>query len=87
LSNDTTSAASRIALLYLSNDFSSFTYCITAEIKIAVAKASFNLKTFHQQNELKCKEETDKCYIWSTALCGAGTWKLRKVDQKWLESL
>jgi hypothetical protein len=23
-----------------------------------------------------------KCYTWSTASCGAGTWALRKVDHK-----
>jgi hypothetical protein len=28
-----------------------------------------------------------KCYSWSTALYGAETWKLRKVDQKYLESV
>jgi hypothetical protein len=27
-----------------------------------------------------------KCYIWSIALYGVGTWKLRGVDQKHLES-
>jgi uncharacterized GH25 family protein len=27
-----------------------------------------------------------KCYIWSIALCGAETWTVRKVDQKYLES-
>jgi hypothetical protein len=27
-----------------------------------------------------------KCYIWGIALYGAGTWTLRKVDQKYLES-
>jgi hypothetical protein len=27
-----------------------------------------------------------KCYIWSIALCGAETWTLRDVDQKYLES-
>jgi hypothetical protein len=26
-----------------------------------------------------------KCYMWSTALYGAETWTLRKVDQKHLE--
>jgi hypothetical protein len=26
------------------------------------------------------------CYIWSIALCGAETWTLRTVDQKYLES-
>jgi hypothetical protein len=28
-----------------------------------------------------------KCYIWSLALYGAETWTLRKVDQKYLQSL
>lgn len=28
-----------------------------------------------------------KCYIWSIALCGAETWVLWKVDQKYLQSL
>jgi len=27
-----------------------------------------------------------KCYIESIALCGAGPWALRKVDQKYLEN-
>jgi hypothetical protein len=27
-----------------------------------------------------------KCYIWSVALCGAETWTLGEVDQKYLES-
>ena len=27
-----------------------------------------------------------KCYIWSTALCGAETWTLRAIDEKHLES-
>ena len=27
-----------------------------------------------------------KCYIWSTAICGAETWTLRAVDQKHLGS-
>jgi hypothetical protein len=26
-----------------------------------------------------------KCYIWSVSLCGAGTCKLQKVHQKYLE--
>jgi hypothetical protein len=28
-----------------------------------------------------------KCYIWSIALYGCETWTLRKLDQKYLESL
>jgi hypothetical protein len=27
-----------------------------------------------------------KCYIWGIAFCGAVTWTLRKVDQKYLEN-
>jgi hypothetical protein len=32
------------------------------------------------------KKKLVKCYIWSIALYGAGTWTLWKVDQKYLES-
>jgi hypothetical protein len=34
---------------------------------------------------LNLKKKLVKCYIWSTALYGAETWTLRKVDQKYLE--
>jgi len=27
-----------------------------------------------------------KCYIWSVTLCGAETWTLWKVDQKYMEN-
>jgi hypothetical protein len=40
----------------------------------------------HQQTELKFKEKSVKCYIWSIALCGAETWTLRKTDKNYLES-
>jgi hypothetical protein len=36
--------------------------------------------------ELNLRKNLVKCYIWSVALYGAGTWTLRKVDQKYLES-
>jgi hypothetical protein len=42
--------------------------------------------SFHQQIGLKLRKKLVKCYIWSVALCGAETWTLRKVDQKYLES-
>jgi hypothetical protein len=42
--------------------------------------------SFHQQIRLKFKEKPVKCYIWCTALCGAENGKLRKADQKYLES-
>jgi hypothetical protein len=36
--------------------------------------------------ELNLRKKLVKCYIWSIALCGAETWTLRIVDQKYLES-
>ena len=41
---------------------------------------------FHQQIGFKFKEETNKFWTWSIALCGAETWTLRKADQKYSES-
>jgi hypothetical protein len=41
--------------------------------------------SFVQHIGLKFKEETVK-YIWSIALCDAGTWTLREIGQKYLES-
>jgi hypothetical protein len=35
---------------------------------------------------LNLKKKLVKCYIWSIALYGAETWKLRKVDQEYLGS-
>jgi hypothetical protein len=60
----------------------------TREIKhtIAMTNAIFNKKkTFYLQIGLKFKEDIVKCYTWNIALCGAETWILRKVDQKYLE--
>jgi hypothetical protein len=42
--------------------------------------------SFHQQIGFKFKEEITKCYTWSIALYGTETWKLRKIDQKYVES-
>jgi hypothetical protein len=36
--------------------------------------------------DFNLREKLGKCYTWSVALCGAATWTLRKVDQKYLES-
>ena len=60
----------------------------TREIKssIAMTKAAFNKKTFHQQIGPKFKDETLKCYICRVAFYGAESWTLRKADQKYLES-
>jgi hypothetical protein len=63
----------------------------TCEIKsrIAMAKAAFKKKKktlFTSKLDLNLRKKLVKCYIWSTALYGAETWTLRKVDQKYLES-
>ena len=64
--------------------------CCTREIisQIAVAKALFNKnKTlFSAKLDLNLRKKIVKCYIWSKALNGAGTWTLQKVEQKCLES-
>jgi hypothetical protein len=52
--------------------------------RIAMAKASFSC---HHKWDLNLRKKLVKCYIWSIALYGAETWTLRKVDQKYLESL
>ena len=62
----------------------------TCEIKsrIAMAKATFNKRRglFTSTLDLKLRNKLVKCYIWDIALYGAGTWTLRAVDQKHLES-
>jgi hypothetical protein len=62
----------------------------TCEIKsrIAMAKAAYleEEDSFHQQIGLKFKDQLLKCYILSTASCGAETWTLWKVYQKYLGS-
>jgi hypothetical protein len=62
----------------------------TREIKyrIATAKAAFNNKKtlLASKLDLNLSKKLVKCYIWSVALCGAQTWTLGKVDQKYLES-
>jgi hypothetical protein len=53
-----------------------------------MAKAAFNKKMtlFTSKLDLNLRKKPVKCCIWSTALCGAETWTLRKADQKYLES-
>jgi hypothetical protein len=62
----------------------------TCEIKcrIAMAKVEFNKKRalFTSTLDLELRKKLVKCYIWSIALYGVETWKLRAVDQKHLES-
>ena len=54
-----------------------------------MAKAAFSGKktVFTRKLDLKLRKKLIKCYIWSIALHGAETLTLRKVDQKYLESL
>jgi hypothetical protein len=62
-------------------------YACEIKSRIAMAKAAFNKKTlFTSKLHLNLRKKLVKCYIWSIALCGAETWTLRKVDQKYLES-
>jgi hypothetical protein len=63
----------------------------TREIKsrIAMAKAAFNKKTtlFTSKLDLNFRKKLVKCYIWNIALYDAENWSLRKVDQRYLESI
>jgi hypothetical protein len=57
----------------------------TREIKsrTAMAKTAFNKKKhFTSKLGLNLRKKLAKCYVWSTALYGAETWILRKVDKK-----
>jgi len=56
--------------------------------RIAMAKAAFNKKTlFASKLDLNLRRKLVKCYIWNIALCGAETWTIQKVHQKYLRSL
>jgi hypothetical protein len=53
------------------------------------AKAAFNKKKnlFTSKLDLNLRNKLVNCYIWSIAFYDAEKWTLRKVDQKYLESL
>jgi hypothetical protein len=55
---------------------------------ITMTKAGFNKKKFlfTCKLDLNFRKKLVSCYIWSIALYGAGTWTLRKVNQKYLEN-
>ena len=63
----------------------------TREIKLRITmeRAAFSKKKvlFTRKLDFNLKKKLAGCYVWSTALYGAETWTLRKVDQKYLESL
>jgi hypothetical protein len=44
------------------------------------------VQVFISKLDLNLRKKLAECYIWSLALCGAETWTLQKVDQKYLES-
>jgi len=56
--------------------------------RIAMAKATFNKKRvlFTRTLDLELRKKLGKCYVWSIALYGAESWKLRAVDQKYVTS-
>jgi hypothetical protein len=48
-------------------------------------QTAFKKKAFFTSKlDLNLRKLLAKCYIWSIAFYGAETWKLRKVDQKYL---
>jgi len=53
-----------------------------------MAKAAFDKKRalFTSSLDLELRTKPVKCYIWSIALYGVETWRLRAVDQKQLEN-
>ena len=55
---------------------------------IAMAKAAFNKKKnlFTSKFDLNLRKRLVRCYVWSIALYGAETWRLRATDQKHLEN-
>jgi hypothetical protein len=54
-----------------------------------MAKAAFKGKKtlFASKLDPNLRKQIVKCCIWSVAFYGAGTWTLRKVDQKHLKDL
>ena len=62
----------------------------TREMKsrIAMVKASFTKTKVLSTSklDLNLKKKLVKCYIWNMALCGAESWTVWKLDQKYLES-
>jgi len=56
---------------------------------MAVAKEAFNKKKtlFTSKLDLRLRKKLVNCYIWSMALCAAETFILRKVDQKYPETI
>jgi len=56
--------------------------------RIVMAQAAFNKNKalLTSKLDLNLRKKIVKCYIWIIALCGAETWTLWTVDQKYKES-
>jgi hypothetical protein len=56
--------------------------------RVVIKKATFIKKKvlFNNKLNFNLRKKLVKFYIWVAALCGAETWTLRKLDQKYLES-
>jgi hypothetical protein len=63
-----------------------YTRKIKSRIKMAKVAFSRKKSLFTSKYYLNLRKKLGRCYIWSTALCGAETGTLRKLDQKYPES-
>jgi hypothetical protein len=62
---------------------------VELNMEFPMERTVFNKKQdlFPRKLNLNLKKKLVECYIWSTALCGAETWTLRKVDLKYRKIL
>jgi len=51
-----------------------------------MAEAAFHKKKtlFTSKFKSDLRNKLVKCYIWTVALCGAGTWTFREVDKEYV---
>jgi hypothetical protein len=57
-------------------------------MRIFIAKEAFNRKMLLLTSNLNIElnKKLVRCYVWSIALYGSETWKLRKLERKYFES-
>jgi hypothetical protein len=73
---------------YLVNVLAKDGYC-TKEIKMRIyiaREASIKKSLLTSKLTIELRKKLIKCYVWSIALYGSGTWTLRKLERKYLES-
>jgi hypothetical protein len=60
-------------------------FTMEIKVRVAIAKEVFNRKISLLTWELniKLKKKLIRCYVWSIALYGSETWKLRKLERKY----